>query len=100
MNLYDSVKSGFDRPAATQLVVRDGPNVASVNIYKRKNPDGQVLLSVPELRHLLTHLLWRGWHGVEHLLHWSQWRRQHRFRAVICHYRKRGSPLPAFYLQL
>ncbi|HZT39981.1 MAG TPA: hypothetical protein VFA28_18960 [Bryobacteraceae bacterium] len=71
MNLNDSVKSGFDRPAAmapeefvgdgdpgtvsavvsflrrnnlsfeakviqhaTQLVVRDGPNVASVNIYK------------------------------------------------------------------
>ena len=33
---------------------------------EKKTPDGQVPLSVPELRHLLTHLLWRGWHGVEH----------------------------------
>jgi hypothetical protein len=29
-------------------------------------------LSAPELRHLLTALLWRGWHGIEHLLHWSE----------------------------
>jgi hypothetical protein len=64
-----------------------------------KTPDGQVSLSVPELRHLLTGLLWHGWHGVEHLLYWSQWRRQHQFRAMRCHYRKRGSPLPALYLQ-
>jgi hypothetical protein len=27
---------------------------------RRKNPGGQVPLSVPELRRLLTHLLWRG----------------------------------------
>src|SRR5271165_6489010 len=66
----------------------------------QKTPDGQVRLSVPELRHLLTALLWRGWHGIEHLLHWSEWRRRHQFRAMCCHYRKRGSPLPAFYLQL
>ena len=65
-----------------------------------KTPGGQVVLSVPELRHLLTHLLWRGWHGVEHLLHWSKWRRQHQFHALCCHHRKRGSPLPIFYLQL
>jgi len=29
---------------------------------------------------LLTGMLWRGWHGIEHLLHWSQWRRRHQFR--------------------
>jgi hypothetical protein len=29
------------------------------------------MLGVPELRHLLTRMLWRGWRGVEHLLHWS-----------------------------
>ena len=67
---------------------------------EKKTPDKQVRLSVPELRHLLTALLWRGWHGIEHLLHWSEWRRRHQFRAMCYHYRKRGSTLPAFYLQL
>ena len=65
-----------------------------------KTPDAQVRLSVPELRHLLTALLWRGWHGLEHLLHWSEWRIRHQFRAMCSHYRQRGSPLPAFFLQL
>jgi hypothetical protein len=37
-----------------------------------KTPVGQVPLSVPELRPLLAHLLWRRWHGIEHLLHWSE----------------------------
>ena len=64
-----------------------------------KTPGGQVPLSVPELRHLLTHLFWRGWHGVERLLRWSQWRRQHQFQALRHHYQKRGFPLPIFYLQ-
>src|SRR5664279_734253 len=67
---------------------------------EKKTPNAQVRLSVPELRHLLTALLWRGWHGIEHLLHWSHWRRHHQFHAMTCHYRKRGSPLPVFYLQL
>jgi hypothetical protein len=34
-----------------------------------QTPDGQVRLSVPELSHLLTGMLWRGWHSLEHLLH-------------------------------
>src|ERR1039457_7314067 len=37
---------------------------------EKKTPNAQVRLGVPELRHLLTALLWRGWHGIEHLLHW------------------------------
>src|SRR5664279_5390233 len=67
---------------------------------EKKTPEAQVRLSIPELRPLLTALLWRGWHGIEPLLHWSEWRRRHQFHAMSCHYRKRGSPLPAFYLQL
>jgi hypothetical protein len=67
---------------------------------EKKTPNAQVRLSVPELRHLLGGMLWRAWHSLEHLLHWSQWRRRHQFLAMCCHYRKRGSPLPAFYLQL
>jgi hypothetical protein len=53
---------------------------------EKKTPDAQARLSVPELRHLFTQLLWREWHGLEHLLHWSEWRRQHQFRAMCCHY--------------
>ena len=67
---------------------------------EKKTPEAQVRLSVPELRHLLTGMLWRGWHGLEHLLQWSKWRRLHQFRAMCCHYQKRSSPLPALYLQL
>src|SRR5579875_3624202 len=67
---------------------------------EKKTPAGQVPLSVPELRHLLAHLFWRGWHGVEHLLRWSTWRRKHQFHALRYHYQKRGSPLPILYLQL
>jgi SRSO17 transposase len=65
-----------------------------------KTPDGQVPISVPELRHLFTRLLFRGWNGVEHLLHWSRWRGQHQFHALRCHDRKRGFPLLILYLQL
>ena len=39
---------------------------------EEKTPDAQVRLSVPKLRHLLTALLWRGWHGLEQLRHRSQ----------------------------
>src|ERR1035437_9857331 len=67
---------------------------------EKKTPNAQVRLSVPELRHLLTALLWRGWHGIEPLLHWSHWRRHHQFHAMTCHYRKRGATLSPFYLQL
>jgi hypothetical protein len=34
----------------------------------KKTPAGQAPVNVPELRRLLAHFLWRGWHGVEHLL--------------------------------
>jgi hypothetical protein len=29
----------------------------------------------------------RDWHGLEQLLHWSDWRRRHQFLARICHFR-------------
>jgi hypothetical protein len=74
--------------------------IAVLRARREKTPDGQVPLSVPELRHLLTHLLWGRWCGIEHLLHWSRWPRPDQFHALRCYYRKRGSPLPVFYLQL
>jgi hypothetical protein len=67
---------------------------------ERKTSGAQVRLSALEPRQLLTGLLWRGWRGLEYLPHWSEYRRRHQFPAMCCHYRKRGSPLPAFFLQL
>jgi hypothetical protein len=37
-----------------------------------KAPNGLVLLIVPELRQLLTHLLWRGW--TRHSVVWLRMR--------------------------
>jgi hypothetical protein len=33
--------------------------------------------------------------GIDHVLHWSLFRRLHQTRALISHYRRRGDPLPA-----
>jgi hypothetical protein len=69
--------------------------VLTVLRARSKKPiPGQVPLRVSQVRHLLTRMLWRGWHGVEDLLYWSQWRRKHQFYAMVCHCRKRSSPLP------
>ena len=55
----------------------------------RKKPSAKkVPLSVPEIRHLLASVLRSGWHGLEHLLHRSDWRRYHPFLARIFHFRK------------
>jgi hypothetical protein len=50
----------------------------------QKTLSQEVPLSVPEIRHLLALGLWPGWHGMEHLLHWTDWRRQHKFIAQLC----------------
>ncbi len=41
-----------------------------------------------------------GWHGLEHLLYWSDWRRPHQFLAQFFHYRKQYSFRFATQLQL
>ena len=52
------------------------------------------------LPHLLAFVLRGAWHRIEHLLHWSDWRRQHQFLAQSFHYRKQNSLLFATQLQL
>ena len=74
--------------------------LAILRARREKTLPGEVPLSVPELRRLLAHLLWPAKHRVEHFLNWFGWRRKHQYQAKICHYRKRGSPLSSFYLQL
>jgi SRSO17 transposase len=57
--------------------------LSALRAREEKTPHAQVRLSVPELRHLLTALLWLGWQGIEHLLHWSEWRRRHQFHPIV-----------------
>ena len=40
-----------------------------------------IALTANELRHLFTRLLNHARHDIEHLLHWSRWRRRHQARA-------------------
>jgi SRSO17 transposase len=50
-------------------------------------------LTCNEIRHLLVSLTGSARHGVEHLLRWSHWRRQHQARAKASHYRRREEAL-------
>lgn len=49
----------------------------------------QAPLTVPEVRHLLGHLLWPSAHSVTLVLAWSAWRRWHRHLAGYYHTRRR-----------
>lgn len=53
--------------------------------------DAQPLLAltVPEVRHLLGHLIWPAPSSVQLVLAWSWWRRWHRSRASYFHTRRR-----------
>ena len=51
-----------------------------------------IRLSVNEIRNLFTALT-ATMHAIDHILHWSRWRRQHQARAQACHYRTRGHTL-------
>ena len=44
-------------------------------------------LTVPEVRRLLTRLVWAEAPHAEGVLAWSDWRRRHQLRAKRCHYR-------------
>ena len=46
-------------------------------------------LTVPEIRRLLWHLVWRPVHDSAAALAWSRWRRRHQQRARQCHWRRR-----------
>ena len=49
-------------------------------------------LSVPEVRHLLTRLLWHGKHSLQHVLDWSNWRRAHQLLAIFYHTENANPP--------
>jgi hypothetical protein len=52
---------------------------------------GLISLTCNEIRHLFTALLRQADHALDHLLHWSRWRRQHQTRARASHYRRQAA---------
>jgi len=46
-------------------------------------------LTIPEIRHLLAHLLWPPPRSLTLLLGWSWWRRCHQIRASYFHTKRR-----------
>ena len=50
-------------------------------------------MTVPEVRRLLTRLVWTESQPPDFILYWSWWRRRHQARAQQCHYKRRQSHL-------
>jgi hypothetical protein len=74
-----------ERPRSTG----EGP---TWSLHRQGVPDlrGELTeLSVPEIRHLITCLVWHLAPEPNRVLHWSRWRRGHQARARRCHYASR-----------
>ena len=57
-------------------------------------PDKDLIpMTVPEVRRLLTLLVWTESQPADFILYWSRWRRRHQARARQCHYKRRLSHL-------
>lgn len=50
-------------------------------------------LSLPEIRRLLTKIVWQAARDPEHVLQWSIWRRKHQHMAQHYHYKARDHTL-------
>ena len=58
----------------------------------RPGSDARLIpLTVPEVRRLITRLVWTVHHPADFVLSWSQWRRRHQARAQRSHYQRRLS---------
>ncbi|QER90486.1 hypothetical protein F3L20_33150 (plasmid) [Streptomyces tendae] len=69
-----------DRPASPRAGCRESRNGSSQLIH----------LSLAEIRRLITRLTNRRPTPVEHILHWSTWRRRRQHQARTSHYKRRG----------
>ena len=57
-------------------------------------PDAALIpITAPEVRRLLTRLVWTENQLPDFILSWSWWRRRHQARARQCHYKRRLSNL-------
>ena len=51
-----------------------------------------ISFTLPEIRHLLVHLILQHAAAAEHVWSWSCWRRRRQYQARVSHYRRRGYP--------
>lgn len=58
------------------------------------NPGPLIPPSLNEIRRLLARILIPAAGTIDHVLHWSLFRRIHQTRALISHHRRRGDPIP------
>jgi hypothetical protein len=49
-------------------------------------------LTVPEVRRLLSGVVWRRYPSAEHMVAWSLWRPHHQAGAKRCHFKRHGVP--------
>ena len=78
--------NAFTRLALDSAVIRHRDKHAP---EKRGRPGSDarlILLTVPQVRRLLTRLIWTVRHPADFVLSWSQWRRMHQARAQKYHY--------------
>jgi len=54
--------------------------------------DGLIRLSANEIRRLLAKLALTGATTIDHIWHWSHYRRRRQAQARASHYRKRAEP--------
>ncbi|WP_345419505.1 hypothetical protein [Pseudonocardia xishanensis] len=52
-------------------------------------------MSANEIRRLLATLAFAPHAYLDHVMHWSRWRRERQQQARECHYRRRGERPPA-----
>ena len=69
-----------DRPARPRAGHGESRNGSSQLIH----------LSLAEIRRLITRLTDRRPTPIEHILHWSTWRRRRQHQARVSHYKRRG----------
>jgi hypothetical protein len=53
-----------------------------------------IALTVPEVRNLLLRLVWAQVREPDEVLAWSDWRREHQYRARASHYKRRKAKPP------
>jgi len=54
-----------------------------------------IQLSGNEIRRLLAALAFTPLTCIDHVMHWSTWRRERQQQARDCHYRRRGERPPS-----
>jgi SRSO17 transposase len=66
--------------------------LAAVTTTQPSTQDGQIPLTMPEIRRLLAVLVLHPTRQISEILRWSQWRRRHQAQARRSHYQRRSQP--------